>query len=105
MHSLLVVFFNYPIKGMKRFLARSAVVAKLKELGLYRGEVDNAMVVPICRCVCARWEFSSTCACTEDRASVDFAHVLNIYPFFSRSSVVHLLLVDDDLSGIAALGM
>eukprot|EP00047_Mylnosiga_fluctuans_P003446 m.229126 g.229126 ORF g.229126 m.229126 type:complete len:1061 (-) comp11860_c0_seq1:43-3225(-) len=34
--------------GMKRFHARAAVVAELKALGLYRGEAENAMVVPIC---------------------------------------------------------
>lgn len=33
---------------MKRFDARKAVVAKLKELGLYKDTVDNPMVVPIC---------------------------------------------------------
>lgn len=33
---------------MKRFEARKAVVAKLKELGLYKDTVDNPMVVPIC---------------------------------------------------------
>lgn len=34
--------------GMKRFDARKAVIAKLTELGLYRGKKDNPMVVPIC---------------------------------------------------------
>lgn len=34
--------------GMKRFEARKAVLAKLKELGHYRDTKDNAMVVPIC---------------------------------------------------------
>ncbi|VDM70836.1 unnamed protein product [Strongylus vulgaris] len=34
--------------GMRRFDARKAVTEALKELGLYRGSEDNAMVVPIC---------------------------------------------------------
>ncbi|XP_073975140.1 valyl-tRNA synthetase [Rhodnius prolixus] len=35
-------------KGMKRFEARKAVLAALKELGLYRETKDNPMVVPVC---------------------------------------------------------
>lgn len=34
--------------GMKRFDARKAVLASLKELGLYKATVNNPMVVPIC---------------------------------------------------------
>ncbi|ETN68326.1 hypothetical protein NECAME_05693 [Necator americanus] len=34
--------------GMRRFDARKAVIEALKELGLYRGSEDNAMVVPVC---------------------------------------------------------
>ncbi|KAK9500425.1 hypothetical protein O3M35_001693 [Rhynocoris fuscipes] len=34
--------------GMKRFDARKAVTAALKELGLYRETKDNPMVVPVC---------------------------------------------------------
>lgn len=34
--------------GMKRFDGRKAVLAKLKELGLYKETVNNPMVVPIC---------------------------------------------------------
>lgn len=34
--------------GMKRFEARKAVMEELKQLNLYRGTVDNPMVVPIC---------------------------------------------------------
>ncbi|GMR32510.1 hypothetical protein PMAYCL1PPCAC_02705, partial [Pristionchus mayeri] len=34
--------------GMKRFKARVAVMARLEELGLFRGKNDNPMVVPIC---------------------------------------------------------
>nr|CDS31133.1 valyl tRNA synthetase [Hymenolepis microstoma] len=34
--------------GMKRFDARLAVRKALEERGLYRGEVDNPMVVPVC---------------------------------------------------------
>ncbi|CAL8073722.1 unnamed protein product [Calicophoron daubneyi] len=34
--------------GMKRFDAREAVRAALQQLGLYHGEADNPMVVPIC---------------------------------------------------------
>jgi len=34
--------------GMKRFDARKAVLKALEERGLYRGTVDNPMVVPIC---------------------------------------------------------
>jgi len=34
--------------GMKRFDARKAVLAALKDLGLYRDTKDNPMVVPIC---------------------------------------------------------
>jgi valyl-tRNA synthetase len=35
--------------GMKRFEARRAVVEELKKLGMYRGDKDHQMVVPICR--------------------------------------------------------
>jgi len=35
-------------KGMKRFLARKAVLDALKEKGLYRETRDHTMVVPIC---------------------------------------------------------
>ena len=34
--------------GMKRFVARTAVLKELQNLGLYRGTKDNPMVVPIC---------------------------------------------------------
>ena len=34
--------------GMKRFAARAAVIEQLKKLGLYRGEAENPMVVPVC---------------------------------------------------------
>ncbi|VDP16272.1 unnamed protein product [Schistosoma margrebowiei] len=34
--------------GLQRFVARDAVRKALDELGLYRGEKDNPMVVPIC---------------------------------------------------------
>ncbi|WKY15190.1 hypothetical protein Q1695_000577 [Nippostrongylus brasiliensis] len=34
--------------GMRRFDARKAVTEALKELQLYRGSEDNAMVVPVC---------------------------------------------------------
>lgn len=33
---------------MQRFAARDAVRKALEEVGLYRGEEDNPMVVPIC---------------------------------------------------------
>ena len=33
---------------MKRFDARGAVIAALKELGLFVETKDNAMVIPIC---------------------------------------------------------
>uniref|UniRef100_A0A8C2SUG1 valine--tRNA ligase n=1 Tax=Coturnix japonica TaxID=93934 RepID=A0A8C2SUG1_COTJA len=35
--------------GMRRFDARTAVVAALQRLGLFRGESENPMAVPICR--------------------------------------------------------
>ena len=35
--------------GQKRFDARKAVLEALKQKGLYRGSVDNPMVVPICQ--------------------------------------------------------
>ncbi|KAI5477054.1 valyl-tRNA synthetase [Pseudohyphozyma bogoriensis] len=35
-------------KGMKRFHARVAVIEKLKERGLYVGEEDNPMAIPVC---------------------------------------------------------
>ncbi|PIO68932.1 putative valine--tRNA ligase [Teladorsagia circumcincta] len=38
--------------GMRRFDARKAVTEALKELNLYRGSEDNAMVVPVCRDWC-----------------------------------------------------
>ncbi|GMT33059.1 hypothetical protein PFISCL1PPCAC_24356, partial [Pristionchus fissidentatus] len=34
--------------GMKRFAARVAMIARLEEIGLFRGKQDNPMVVPIC---------------------------------------------------------
>lgn len=34
--------------GMKRFEARKAVTKALEEMGLYRGDKDHAMVVPMC---------------------------------------------------------
>ncbi|KAH8857155.1 Valine--tRNA ligase [Schistosoma japonicum] len=34
--------------GLQRFVAREAVRNALNELGLYRGEKDNPMIVPIC---------------------------------------------------------
>lgn len=37
-----------PFSGMRRFDARKAVLAALKEKGLYRDTKDNPMVVPIC---------------------------------------------------------
>ncbi|BHF80648.1 hypothetical protein SprV_0702377600 [Sparganum proliferum] len=37
-----------PFAGMKRFEARWAIRKALEEKGLFRGEVDNPMVVPIC---------------------------------------------------------
>lgn len=33
---------------MKRFHARVAVIAKLKEMGLYVGVEDNPMNIPVC---------------------------------------------------------
>jgi valyl-tRNA synthetase len=35
-------------QGMKRFDARGAVIAALKELDLFVETKDNAMVIPIC---------------------------------------------------------
>jgi valyl-tRNA synthetase len=35
-------------QGMKRFEARKAVTAALKERGLYKETKDNPMVVPVC---------------------------------------------------------
>lgn len=37
-----------PFAGMKRFHVRNAVVAALKEKGLYVGQADNEMQIPIC---------------------------------------------------------
>jgi valyl-tRNA synthetase len=34
---------------MKRFDARKQILERLKELGLFRGDNDNPMVVPKCR--------------------------------------------------------
>jgi len=39
------------MQGMKRFDARKSVEAELRELGLYRGEVDHEMLLPVCRFV------------------------------------------------------
>jgi len=36
---------------MKRFDARRSVEAALREAGLYRGEVDHEMQLPVCRLV------------------------------------------------------
>ena len=35
--------------GLKRFDARSEVTKALEMQGLFRGSVDNPMVVPVCR--------------------------------------------------------
>ncbi|KAK4704184.1 valyl-tRNA synthetase, partial [Phenoliferia sp. Uapishka_3] len=35
-------------QGMKRFHARVAVIEKLKGMGLYEGDADNPMAIPIC---------------------------------------------------------
>ncbi len=35
--------------GLPRFTARKAVLQKLKDLGLFRGEEPNPMVLPVCR--------------------------------------------------------
>lgn len=37
------------IQGLPRFEARKAVLAALKERGLFRGVKDNPMVVPLCK--------------------------------------------------------
>ena len=37
--------------GMPRFTARNAVRSALTDLGLYQGEEDHAMVLPVCRYV------------------------------------------------------
>lgn len=38
-----------PFQGLPRFEARKAVLAALKEQGLFRGVKDNPMVVPLCK--------------------------------------------------------
>ena len=35
-------------EGMKRFHARVEVVKKMKEMGLYVGQEDNPMSIPVC---------------------------------------------------------
>jgi len=39
------------MQGMKRFDARQSIAAVLREAGLYRGEVDHEMMLPVCRFV------------------------------------------------------
>ena len=41
------------VQGMKRFDARKSVESALREAGLYRGEVDHEMQLPVCRFVVA----------------------------------------------------
>jgi len=41
------------MQGMKRFDARKSIETALREAGLYRGEVDHEMQLPICRLVFA----------------------------------------------------
>ena len=36
------------IQGMKRFLARTAVLDALKEKGLYRETKEHVMTIPVC---------------------------------------------------------
>jgi len=36
---------------MKRFDARKTVEIALREMGLYRGDVDHEMMLPVCRFV------------------------------------------------------
>lgn len=39
----------FSIQGLPRFEARKAVLAALKDQGLFRGIKDNPMVVPLCK--------------------------------------------------------
>jgi len=41
------------MQGMKRFDARKRIEVVLREAGLYRGEVDHEMLLPVCRSVVA----------------------------------------------------
>ncbi|KAF5319390.1 hypothetical protein D9619_008866 [Psilocybe cf. subviscida] len=49
-------FIHSNLSGMKRFHARAAVVAKLKERGLYVDTKDNKMQIPVCSC----WRLTSS---------------------------------------------
>ena len=37
-------------QGLKRFEARSKVREALEQKGMYRGNKEHAMVIPLCRC-------------------------------------------------------
>ena len=37
------------LQGMRRFDARKSIETELRELGLYHGEVDHEMILPVCR--------------------------------------------------------
>jgi len=51
---LFVVVLNADgMQGMKRFDARKRIEIVLREAGLYRGEVDHEMLLPVCRSVVA----------------------------------------------------
>jgi len=38
-------------QGMKRFAARRSIETALRDAGLYRGDVDHEMILPVCRFV------------------------------------------------------
>ncbi|KAJ8038314.1 Valine--tRNA ligase [Holothuria leucospilota] len=44
----LITCSSQQFNGLKRFDAREKIISALKELGLYRGQKEHAMVVPLC---------------------------------------------------------
>jgi len=49
------------MQGMKRFDARKHIEIALRELGLYRGDVDHEMLLPVCRFVAFSAIYFSSC--------------------------------------------
>ena len=39
------------VQGIKRFDARRSIETALRDAGLYRGDIDHEMILPVCRFV------------------------------------------------------
>ncbi|VDQ17499.1 unnamed protein product [Trichobilharzia regenti] len=92
---------------MPRFAAREAVRKALDELGLYRGEKDNPMVVPICSrskdivepLLKPQWYLRCQDMANQAVKEVRFG-CLEYCPFFSRNLTLFIfrLVVNNNIS-------